>query len=123
MTRVGAWMRRSAASALLRGGPHRGPVVVDHPGCCAWLRPRLDVAIDLLRRVSRAGVVMQSYVADLGVTLTKFVALVQHHRPHETSLFQVPSPAHERAASTRRRVPEGHPLPGMIFINRLLRGA
>src|SRR6516225_9073719 len=35
---------------LLRRGPHRGPVVVDHPGCCARLRPRLYVVIDLLRR-------------------------------------------------------------------------
>src|SRR4249920_3364145 len=34
----------------LRRLPHRRPVIVDHPRCCALLRPRLDIAIDLLRR-------------------------------------------------------------------------
>src|SRR5215211_3975731 len=44
---------------MLRRLSHRGPVVVDHPGCCPWLRPRLDVAFDLLRRVSRVGVIQK----------------------------------------------------------------
>src|SRR5690348_12880931 len=44
---------------LFRRGPYRGPVVVDHPGCRAWLRPRLHVVIDLLRRIGRAGVVQE----------------------------------------------------------------
>ena len=44
---------------LLLRLPHRGPVVVDHPGCRTRLRPRLDVAIDLLRRVGRVGVVQE----------------------------------------------------------------
>src|SRR5262245_14913339 len=37
---------------------HRGAVVVDDRGRRAWLRPRLDVAVDLLRRVRRAGVAL-----------------------------------------------------------------
>src|SRR5580658_3419749 len=37
--------------------PHRGPVVVDHPGGRARLGPGLDVAVGFLRREGRAGVV------------------------------------------------------------------
>jgi len=39
--------------------PHRGPVVVDHPGCCPWLGPGLDIAFDLLRCVRRVGVLQK----------------------------------------------------------------
>src|SRR5439155_24504232 len=40
---------------LLGRGSVRGPVVVDHRGGRAWLRPRLGVTVDLLRRVGRVG--------------------------------------------------------------------
>ena len=44
---------------LLRRRPHRGAVVVDHAGCCAVLRPRTDVVIDLLKDIGRAGVAQE----------------------------------------------------------------
>jgi hypothetical protein len=40
-------------------GSYRGAIIVDHPGCCAWLRPCLDVAIDFLCRESRVGVAQE----------------------------------------------------------------
>src|SRR5215469_3016473 len=40
-------------------GPYRAPVVVDHRGGRAGLRPRLDVTLHLLRRVRRAGVAQE----------------------------------------------------------------
>src|SRR5438105_11313112 len=39
--------------------PYRGAVVVDHPCCGPWLRPRLDVAFDFLRRVGRVRVTQE----------------------------------------------------------------
>jgi hypothetical protein len=51
--------RVNRGCSLLRRGPHRGPVVVDHRGGRARLRPRLDVAIHLLWRVGGVGVVQE----------------------------------------------------------------
>ena len=39
---------------FLLGLSYRSAVVVDHPGRCPWVRPRLDVAFDLLVGVRRA---------------------------------------------------------------------
>src|SRR6478672_13672312 len=40
--------RAKLCRGFLLGLPYRGAVVVDHPGRCPWLRPRLDVAFELL---------------------------------------------------------------------------
>src|SRR5205823_9643667 len=55
---------RGRDRAKLRGGfllglSYRGAVVVDHPGRCSWLRPRLHVAFDFLRRVRRVRVLQE----------------------------------------------------------------
>src|SRR4029450_3102356 len=38
---------------------YRGAVVVDHPGRCPWLRPRLDVACEFLVGVRRLRVLQE----------------------------------------------------------------
>ena len=52
--------RDGAKLVLLRRQPHRGAVVVDHRLRRPGLGPRLDVAIDLLLRVRRAGVAQEA---------------------------------------------------------------
>ena len=44
---------------LLWRGPHRGPVVIDHPGGRARLGPGLDVAVGFFRREGRACVMQE----------------------------------------------------------------
>ena len=51
MTSVGAEIGLIAVPRLPRRREHRVAVVVDHPGQRSRLRPRLDVAVHLLRRV------------------------------------------------------------------------
>src|SRR4051794_14010219 len=55
--------RRRDRAKLCRGFllrlSDRGAVVVDHPGRCPWLRPRLDVAFDFLWRVRRVRVLQE----------------------------------------------------------------
>jgi hypothetical protein len=51
--------RKKLCGGFLLGLSHRGAVVVDHPGRCPWLRPRLFVAFDFLRRVRRVRVLQE----------------------------------------------------------------
>ena len=79
--------RRDGADLLLRAQPHRGAVVVDHRLRRAWLGPRLDVAIDLLRRVRRAGVAQEA-LEEPPVPAAR-TALGQ---PRELEVEEVPGP-------------------------------
>ena len=79
--------RDGAKLALLRRQPHRGAVVVDHRLRRPWLGPRVDVAIDLLRRVRRAGVAQEA-LEEPPVPAAR-TALGQ---PRELEVEEVPGP-------------------------------
>ena len=51
--------RAKLCRGFLLGLSYRGAVVVDHPGSCPRLRPRLDIAFDFLRRVRRVRVLQE----------------------------------------------------------------
>src|SRR3954451_10473576 len=51
--------RAKLCCGFLLGLSYRCAVVVDHPGRCPWLRPRLDVAVEFLRRVRRVRVLQE----------------------------------------------------------------
>src|ERR671930_399483 len=59
--------RAKLCNRFLLGLSYRGAVVVDHPGGCSWLRPRLGVALDFLVGV-RGACVLQKVPEEVPVS-------------------------------------------------------